>query len=458
MTRPAILSWCLYDWAITPFPVIVTTFVISNYFAKAIASDPTNGSAQWSFMIALTGIAIAALSPPLGAIADRMGHAKRGITVSLAVVVLSAGLIWFGKPHPDFAIQVLVTAGAGILALELGLLFYNALLPTVAPAGRLGRISGWGWAAGYTGGLACLGLALVLLVQPEHPVLGIGKGEAANIRAVGPLVALWAILFGWPILAFAPDRRSGLGATAAVRHGMADLATTVRNLRRVPELTWFLAASAVYRDGIITILGVGGLYAGGTFGLGFAELIAFGMGLNLTAGLGAAAFAWLDDWLGSKRTVLLSLGGLIGFGGAIIATHDKSWFIGLALTLGVFIGPAQAASRSLAVRLAPPDEVGKVFGLYALTGRAVSFVGPALFGWVTEATQSQRAGLGAILMLLVTGLILLLRVREPARSSRIDAGAWPEPAALAEPVEIGRQDELGRGRGDAEVGQAGQGA
>jgi len=415
MTRPAILSWCLYDWAITPFPVIVTTFVISNYFAKAIAPDPTEGSAAWSFMIAITGVAIALLSPPIGAIADRMGHAKRGIGISLAIVVLSAGLIWFGKPHPDFSTQMLFTAGAGILALELGLLFYNALLPAVAPAGLLGRISGWGWALGYGGGLVCLGLALVLLVQPEHPVLGIARSEAANIRAVGPLVALWALMFSWPIFLFAPDHRSGLGVTAAVRQGMADLKVTIGNLRRTPELAWFLVASAVYRDGIITILGVGGLYAGGTFGLGFAELIAFGMGINVTAGLGSAAFAWLDDWLGSKRTVLLSLLGLLGFGAAIIATHDKTWFFGLALTLGIFVGPAQSASRSLAVRLAPPGEVGKVFGLYALTGRAVSFIGPALFGWVTEATHSQRAGLGAILVLLTVGLVLLLRVREPAR-------------------------------------------
>jgi UMF1 family MFS transporter len=415
MSRPAILSWCLYDWAITPYPVIVTTFVISNYYAKAIAPDPTSGSASWSFMIAITGILIAILSPPIGAIADRMGHAKRGIAASLAVVILSAGLIWFGLPHPEFSTQMLVTAGAGILALELGLLFYNAMLPVVAPAGLLGRISGWGWASGYTGGLVCLGLALVLLVQPEHPILGIAKSEAANIRAVGPLVALWALAFGWPIFFFAPDRRSGLGAGAAIRQGLGDLKVTILNLRRTPELAWFLIASAVYRDGIITILGVGGLYAGGTFGMNFTELIAFGMGLNVTAGLGSAAFAWLDDWLGSKRTVLLSLIGLLGFGAAIVITRDKTWFFALSLTLGIFIGPAQSASRSLAVRLAPPGEIGKVFGLYALTGRAVSFVGPALFGWVTSVTHSQRAGLGAILVLLAVGLLLLLRVREPAK-------------------------------------------
>jgi UMF1 family MFS transporter len=148
----------------------------------------------------------------------------------------------------------------------------------------------------------------------------------------------------------------------------------------------------------------------------FSELILFGMGLNITAGLGAATFAWLDDWIGSKRTIMLSIVGLLIFGLGIVLVHDKMWFFGMALSLGVFIGPTQSASRSLAVRLAPEGQVGKVFGLYALTGRAVSFIGPTLFGWVTATTHSQRAGLCAILGLLLIGLLVLTRVRQPTRA------------------------------------------
>ncbi len=412
----ATAAWCLYDWAITPFPVIVTTFVISNYFAKAIAPDPTIGSAEWSFMIALAGIVIALLSPPLGAIADRMGHAKRGIAVSLAVLVLAAGLLWFAKPDPAYSMPVLVVAGTGVVALELGLLFYNALLPSIAPSERLGRISGWGWAMGYLGGLICLGAALVLLVQPEHPIFGISHAAAANIRATGPLAAIWAIAFGWPLFAFVPDvAKTKVKVSVAIRQGLADVAHTLRDLGKTPQLAWFLIASALYRDGITTLLAVGGLYAGGTFGMGFSELIIFGMGLNVTAGLGAATFAWLDDWIGSKRTIMLSIAGLLIFGIGIVAVHDRTWFFAIALSLGVFIGPAQSASRSLAVRLAPEGQVGKVFGLYALTGRAVSFIGPTLFGWVTAITHSQRAGLASILGLLLIGLLVLTKVRTSRR-------------------------------------------
>jgi UMF1 family MFS transporter len=412
----AIFGWCLYDWAISPFPTIVSTFIISNYYAKAIASDPTIGSAQWSFMIALAGIAIALFSPPLGAIADLMGHAKRGIAIAMSILILAGGLLWFAKPDPAYALPVLIVSGMGIVAMELGMLFYNALLPGVAPPSRIGRVSGWGWASGYVGGLICLGLALVLLVQPEHPVFGISKTAAANIRASGPLTAIWAAMFGWPLFFLVKDiPKTGLKMTIAVRRGLADTWHTLRDLGKTPQLAWFLAASAIYRDGVTTILAMGGLYAGGTFGMDFNELIIFGMSLNVTAGLGAATFAWLDDWIGSKRTIMLSVVGLIIFGAGIVLVHSVAWFIGLALALGVFVGPTQAASRSLAVRLAPEGQVGKVFGLYALTGRAVTFVGPTMFGWVTATTHSQRAGLGSILVLLVLGLAALTRVKEPAR-------------------------------------------
>jgi UMF1 family MFS transporter len=413
----ATFAWCLYDWAISPYPTIVSTFIISNYFAQAIVGDRVAGSAQWSFMIALAGMVIAISSPPLGAIADRMGHAKRAIAIGLSVLILAGGLLWFGKPDPAYRLPVLIVSGVGIVAMELAMLFYNALLPGVAPADRIGRVSGWGWASGYVGGLTCLGAALLLLVQPEHPIFGIPRAEFANVRATGPLTAIWAALFAWPLFFLVRDiPKTGLNVGTAVRQGLADTWFTLRGLRKTPQLAWFLAASAIYRDGVTTILAVGGLYAGGTFGMDLNQLIMFGMSLNVTAGLGAATFAWLDDAIGSKRTIMLSVLGLIVFGAGIVLVHNVLWFIGLALVLGIFVGPAQAASRSLAVRLAPEGEVGKVFGLYALTGRAVTFVGPTMFGWVTATTHSQRAGLASILLLLMLGLALLTKVREPAKA------------------------------------------
>ena len=174
---PPVAAWCLFDWAIAPYPTLVTTFIFSTYFAQAIAPDPTLGSAAWSFMVALAGIAIGVLSPPLGAIADRMGHAKRAIALFAGITAITAGLLWFARPDPALSIPVLVVVGIGITALELSLLFYNALLPRIATKERLGRASGWGWASGYAGGLACLIVALLFLIQPEQPIFGIPHGR-----------------------------------------------------------------------------------------------------------------------------------------------------------------------------------------------------------------------------------------------------------------------------------------
>jgi UMF1 family MFS transporter len=396
---------------------VVTTFIVSNYFAKAIALDPTVGSAQWSYMIAIAGLAVAVASPLLGALADRAGHAKRALGVAAGLTAAAALLLWFARPEAGLAMPVLLVAGAGMVAFELAILFYNALLPGVASAARLGRISGWGWAMGYAGGLACLATALLFLVEPARPIFGIPRAAAANIRACGPLVALWIAVFAWPLFVLVPDTVRRAAPGRAVREGLAELRNGVRLLGADANLLRFLIASALYRDGIGTILAVGGLYAGVTFGLGFEQLILFGIGINVTAGIGAAAFAWLDDRLGSKPTILAALAGLIAFGGGIVAIQGKGWFFAMALALGLFVGPAQSASRSLVVRLAPPARVAQLFGLYALSGRITAFLGPALFGWVTQSLHSQRAGLGVILLFLVAGFALLRGVREPAAAA-----------------------------------------
>lgn len=434
MRRPAtaIAAWCLFDWAIAPFPTIVTTFVFGTYFAKALASDPTQGSADWSFMVATAGVAIGILSPLLGAIADRMGHAKRGIGIFILPALLVSALLWFARPDPTLGLPVLILVGIGIVGFELALLFYNALLPSVAPGGIIGRVSGWGWAAGYAGGLSCLIVALLFLVQPLHPIFGIPVKAAANIRACGPLIALWMALFGWPLFALVPDApRTGVPIGRAVGEGITELRATMARLRELPQMLRFLIASAFYRDGVTTILAIGGVYAGVTFGMDLGQVILFGIGLNVAASLGAAGFAWVDDWLGSKRTILIALLGLILFGASIILVTDKTWFVVLGLALGIFVGPAQSASRSLVVRLAPEGQVGRFFGLYALTGRAASFMGPLLFGIATQVTHSQRIGLTVILSLLIIGLLVLLSVRE--REPALDEAPDEEDLTSASP-------------------------
>ncbi len=419
-----VIGWCLYDWAASAFNTVIGTFVFSVYFARGIYGDETQGSAVWGYAIALSGIAVAVLSPVLGAVADRAGRRKPWLAAFLLVTVAGTALLWQAEPRREdiaFALACVVVAS---IAFELANVFYNAMLRGVAPEPWLGRISGWGWGIGYLGGLACLAAALFGLVRPEPPPFGLDPDAAEPVRATALLVAAWVAVFALPLFLFAPDEpASGIPLGRAVREGLGTLARTAREIRRYGNVVRYLVASALYRDGLATLFAVGGLYAAGTFGMSFEQILIFAIGLNLSAGLGAGAFAFLDDAAGSKRTVLAALAGLIGFGVPLLLVTEASTFMLLALGLGLFVGPAQAASRSLMARLAPAGMQAEMFGLYALTGKAITFLGPLLFGLATDIFDSQRAGMSTILLFFLAGGALLLTVREPARAGSAPASA-----------------------------------
>lgn len=264
------------------------------------------------------------------------------------------------------------------------------------------------------GGLACLVFCLVALIQPEQPWFGVGTDEAANVRATTIVVAIWFAVFALPLFAFTRDKpATGLGPVEAVHKGLMSLWATVRKVRAYGQVVRYLIASALYRDGLSTLFAVGGLYAAGTFGLSFEQILIFAIGLNVTAGIGAVGFAWVDDIVGSKPTILIALAGLCVAGVPILFIESQTLFISFALALGIFVGPAQAASRTLMARLSPPDMETEFFGLYALTGRAVSILGPFFFARATEMFDSQRVGMSTIIFWFVLGGLVLLGVREP---------------------------------------------
>lgn len=422
-TRGQLLAWASWDWASSPFFAVIITFVFAAYFTEAVATDTVTGTALWGWAMTASALVIAVTSPVMGAIADAGGPRKPWLLACTLICAVATGALWWVTPEAAAVPLALTLILIANIAAEVGQSFYNTMLPDLAPPSHLGRWSGWGWALGYVAGIAALGLLLVLFIQRDPPAFGLDKATAEHVRITGPVIGLWLLVFALPLVFFTPDRPGrGRPLGATVTAGMRQLAATLRDLRQDRNLVRFLIARLVYNDGLNTLFAFGGIYAAGTFGMDTSGIILFGIALNLTAGIGAFGFGWADDRLGSKPTILIAIGGLFACGLAALLATDKAVFWATALALGIFIGPAQSASRTLMARLAPPDRTAELFGIYALTGKVTAFLGPFLFGTATWLAGTQRAGMAVVLVMFVIGAVLLWPVREPRAAAHPGRG------------------------------------
>ena len=408
--RRAIGSWCLYDWANSAFTTLVVTFVYSAYFTAAFADDPGRGTALWSRGITVSALAIAGLAPIAGALADRGGRRRYLILCSLLCVAATAALAFVRPSQPNAVVIALTVFVIANVAFELGLVFYNAFLSRIATPERIGRISGYGWGLGYAGGLTALLAALVVFVLPETPRFGIPTDEGFNLRATNLLVAGWFLLFSIPAFVYLRDESVASGRLNVVQ-AFRDLAGTARRIRRYRQVVRFLLARLFYNDGLVTIFAFGGIYAVGTFGFSFTELMTFGIVINVGAGLGALAFGFVDDRIGGRATVAWSVAALAVATLIGALAPSRAWFWVSAILVGIFAGPNQSASRSLMARFVPARHESEFFGFFAFSGKVTSFLGPALLGVLSDV-YSQRVGVASLLVFFLLGGLILRQVDE----------------------------------------------
>jgi UMF1 family MFS transporter len=441
--RSAVISWIFFDWAAQPFFTLITTFVFAPYFATHVASDAASGQSLWGFATAAAGLMIALLSPVLGAIADASGRRKPWIAAFGALLVIGSCLMWFGKPGDVSVIPPLLVAyGIATIGAEFATVFNNAMMPTLVPPDRIGRLSGTGWAAGYVGGILSLILVLgFFAADPDtgrtlfgfKPLFGLDPVTHQGDRISGPLTGIWFIVFVLPMFWLTPDYPAKRRLSEALRAGLIELRETLGALPKQKSLAAFLLANMIYTDGLVSLFAFGGIYAAGTFGWNTIQIGTFGIILAIAGTFGAWLGGKLDDRLGPKRVIAGSMLVLL-FSIVVILLVDKdqimfvkvappaadgALFSGAAerayLLLGCLIGaaggPLQAASRTLLIHMAPKDRIAQYFGLFALTGKVTSFVGPLLIGVITAVTESQKAGMAVLVLFFVAGLVLLGRVR-----------------------------------------------
>jgi UMF1 family MFS transporter len=444
VSRAAIASWLMFDWAAQPHFTIVTTFVFAPYFASRLAGTPAEGQALWGYATGVAGLLIALLSPVLGAIADATGARKPWIAAFSILLVLGGVSLWFAAPGADAGI-VLALIGFAIatIAAEFATVFTNAMMPDLVEEDRLGRLSGTGWAVGYAGGLVSLVFVLGFLVANPGtgltlfgapPLFGLDAAAFEGDRASGPFAALWYAVFVLPLFLFVPDRERRMKLGAAVGAGLKRLGATISSVGQHRNVALFLAAHMVYADGLVALFAFGGIYAAGTFGWTSFELGLFGILLTVTGTIGALIGGWLEDRLGARTIVGVALTLLIaasigilsidashvGFvipvdpalpGDGLFATTGERVYLALGAVIGGLAGPLQASSRSLMARISPLGRATEFFGLYALSGKVTSFMGPLAVATVTALSQSQRLGISVLVVFFAIGGLLLIGVR-----------------------------------------------
>lgn len=417
----SIIAWSFYDWANSAYPAVITTFVFATYFTEKVAANKTLGTSQWALAVGIAGLLVAIISPIVGAIADNRGGQKSWLMCFTVILIITTALFWFIEPYPSYVVYALCFMVVSTIGFEVATVFYNSMLPHLAPSSLLGRISGWAWGLGYAGGLVCLVLVLEGFVSNPTPWFGVTTTNMEQIRVVGPFVAAWTAIFSLPLLLFTPDSQShNKSIVAATKDGLKTLWTNLKNLPQQPTILHFLIARMIYIDGLNTLFAFGGIYAAGRFDMTLSDVIVFGIASNIFAAIGAAGVAWLDDYIGSRLTILISIAILVTLGAGIVITNNTHVFWVLAMGVAFFVGPIQASSRAMMVRLAPPEQISELFGLYALSGKATAFLCPWVLSIVTLTFDSQRAGMVVILSFILAGGIWLYTVKDQQKEAQVN--------------------------------------
>ena len=419
-------GWMFFDWASQPYFTLLITFIFAPYFTSAVMDDPVRAQEYWGWMLAAVGIAVAILGPTLGSIADAAGSRLRWVVGFSAMYVLGSLALWWAVPGSNQVLWILVAFGIGMIGLELATAFTNAMLPGLGPEKDIGVISGTGWAFGYAGGLLSLALVLAFFAENDAgktflgsaPIFGLDPETREGTRSVGPLTAVWYLVFMIPFFMWVRES----GKPTSGRESLAGLVKTIKQLPKHPSLFSYLASSMFYRDALNGVFAFGGIYAAGVLDWSIVQIGTFGI-LSLVSG---TLFAWLGGYADRKYgpkivisvcIVVLSVVCLI-----IVMTSRQSVagipvshgsalpdivFYICGCIIGACGGVIQSASRTMMVNQSDPERMTEAFGLYAFAGKATAFLAPSLIALTTRLTEDLRLGVSPIIVLFLIGLLFL---------------------------------------------------
>lgn len=426
-----VLAWALWDWASAAQNAVITTFVFGPYIVQGVVGDKTPGGLTGDTWIgistAVAGVCIALAAPINGKRSDAGGHRRRNLAVWSALVLLTMiGLFWV-RNDVSYLWLGLALMAVGNIAAEMAGVSYNSMLPQVSTRQNMGRVSGFGWAMGYFGGIFLLLICYVGFIAPHTGWFGVTSDGGLRYRAIALMSAVWFGIFAVPIFIAVPEIKAAAKINIG-RGGVVDayrqLILDIRRLFKVDRHSvYFLLASALYRDGLAAVFSFGAILAVSVYGMASGTVLIFGVVANVSAAIGAVVMGRFEDRIGPKRVILISLTGLVVMATTLLvvalihAANITTLFWIFALIMVLWVGPAQASSRSFLAQIAPPQREGELFGLYATTGRAASFIAPTLFA-VFSGLFGDRIGIVGIILVLLGGAVALVPVRSPAATAR----------------------------------------
>ncbi len=446
----------MYDWATQPFHTLILTFIFGPYFAEQLIAtftaggmDPSMAKAEaqsiWGYGLTTAGLTIAVLAPVLGSIADESKRRMPWIWVFSACYVVGAAGLWMASPESFPTVLVLMFFALGLIGVEFTTIFTNALLPALGTRDEIGKISGNGWAWGYVGGIIALVIMLLLFAENADgvtllgsaPLFGLDPEAREGTRFVGPFVALWFVISMVPFFLWVREPKGvSLPMATAVSKGFRDLGRTLKTLPARKSLFAFLGSSMFYRDALNGVFTFGGIYALGALEWSVVQIGVFGILAAFTGAVFTYFGGIADQKFGPKPVIVFSIVVLITVCVVILTiTRDSVLFMAVeagstlpdvafyicGAALGAVSGVIQSASRTMMVRQADPERMTEAFGLYALSGKATTFLAPALIAIVSDVTNSQRLGITPLIALFILGLVLLAWVHPEGVPSDDDA-------------------------------------
>tara|TARA_B100001013_G_C24607277_1_gene441588 strand:+ start:191 stop:1417 length:1227 start_codon:yes stop_codon:yes gene_type:complete len=404
-----IFNFALYDFANSAFTTIIITFIFSTYFAKEIAPNPILGQSYWGWTIGITGVIVAIIGPLLGSFADKKNYTEFFIKIFTIICISLTCLLWFSKPSEKYLLYTLLIVGLANIFYELSLIFYNSTLKKISKSENLGKSSGFSFALGYIGGIIVLIICIKIFIDNNTLPFGLSNENSENVRVTSIFVALWYLIFSIPFL-FNLKKINNY-----------KIQKTTSDIKNFKEIIWdkglnnigkFLLARMLYADGLNAIIIMGGIFAVGVFKLEIKDLLVLSVLMNVTAFIGAIIGGYANDRFSSKSVIIFSLIGLILSSSIILFLKSKIIFLVFASINGFFIGPVQSASRVFMTKSIDENNQASGFGLFALSGKLTSFIGPLLVSTITYISNSQKIGFSSAIVLLLIGLLVLLKVKK----------------------------------------------